>query len=84
MYFDPTNWKQLTNDLRISIPFTMVILLWKKNLSRIYLEILWWIFFIIFSRTIDFNQFAYKPEDYKAMYSSDKSDRSKKTEEKKL
>lgn len=29
-------------------------------------EILWWIFFIIFSQTFDFNQLAYRREDYEA------------------
>lgn len=28
-------------------------------------EILWWIFFIIVSQRIDYDRFAYKPEDYK-------------------
>ena len=39
-------------------------------------EILWWIFFIIFSQTIDFDQFAYKPEDYKPNYQPDESNES--------
>lgn len=34
-------------------------------------EILWWIFFTIFCQTIDLDQFAYKPENYK----SDESDK---------
>jgi len=36
-------------------------------------EILWWIFFIIFSQTIDFDQFAYKSENYKPNYQPDES-----------
>ena len=28
-------------------------------------EILWWIFVIIVSQRIDYDRFAYKPEDYK-------------------
>ena len=27
-------------------------------------EILWWVFFLIVSQRIDYNRFAYKPEDY--------------------
>ena len=35
-------------------------------------EILWWIFFLIFSQRIDYDRFAYKPEDYKPEDKSEK------------
>ena len=34
-------------------------------------EILWWIFFIIFSQTIGFSQFAYRREDYERELAKD-------------
>ena len=41
-------------------------------------EILWWIFFIIFSQRIDYGRFAYTKEDYerdlRRKYKSDESD----------
>ena len=37
-----------------------------KFLKTYKKEILWWVFFIIFSRTIDFNDFAYTREKYEA------------------
>lgn len=46
-----------------------------RFLKKYKKEILWWIFFIIFSQTIDFKQFAYRREDYEAEL--DKSNESK-------
>ena len=36
-------------------------------------EILWWIFFLIASQRIDYDRFAYKPEDYKPEDKSEKN-----------
>ena len=45
-------------------------------------EIVWWTFVIIFSRTINFNHFAYRPEDYAAeLEKSKKSKESKESKE---
>ena len=56
----------------------MIINFWKIYKK----EILWWIFFIIFSQKIDYDRFAYTKEDYerdlRRKYKSEDSNQQKK------
>lgn len=69
-----TSIKSEKVQLRIMMKYEFVI-----NFLRKYKkEIIWWIFFVVFCQTTDFDQFAYKPENYKP---KDSANESKKIEE---